>query len=180
MEEGSGAGGGASTWVGGHLSGGRVRGIWASWKCRLREGLPALRPANGKKSNPFPPIPKSSYFDIHPTPNQKYYKEVKPNPSNNIIDPKPTRNWVETHGKSVGLAYCLTSYQLHTLIHSDNFIDSFSDIKNIVTYTLIVFWHSTKSFFAECQKYNTRQRALCRVLFSNTRQRQFKNHILKQ
>jgi hypothetical protein len=30
------------------------------------------RPANGKKSNPLPPIPKSNYFDIHPTPNQKY------------------------------------------------------------------------------------------------------------
>jgi hypothetical protein len=72
------------------------------------------RPANGKKSNPLPPIPKSNYFDIHPTPNQKYYREVKPNPSNNIIDPKPTRNWVETHGKPVGLAYCLTSSQLHT------------------------------------------------------------------
>jgi hypothetical protein len=25
-----------------------------------------------KKSNPLPPIPKSNYFDIHPTPNQKY------------------------------------------------------------------------------------------------------------
>jgi hypothetical protein len=32
----------------------------------------APRPANGKKSNPLPPIPKSNYFHIHPTPNQKY------------------------------------------------------------------------------------------------------------
>jgi hypothetical protein len=32
----------------------------------------------------------------------------KPDPSNNIIDPKPTCNWVETHGNSVGSAYCLT------------------------------------------------------------------------
>jgi hypothetical protein len=31
-----------------------------------------------------------------------------------------------------------------------------------------------KELFAECHKYNTRQKALCRVFFSNTRQRQFK------
>jgi hypothetical protein len=31
---------------------------------------------------------------------------------------------------------------------------------------VLYFLHSAKSFFAECQKYNTRQRALCRVLFS--------------
>jgi hypothetical protein len=34
---------------------------------------------------------------------------------------------------------------------------------------VLYFWHSAKIFFvffAECQKYNTRQRALCRVLFS--------------
>jgi hypothetical protein len=82
---------------------------------------PAVRPANGKKSNRRPPIPKSNNFDIHPTPIQKYKKEIKPNPSNNVIDPKPTRNWVETHENPVGSAYCLTSSQLHThtLIHSD-------------------------------------------------------------
>jgi hypothetical protein len=47
----------------------------------------------------------------------------------------------------VGLAYCLTSSQLHTLIHSDNFIDNFSDIKNIVAYTLIVFFTLDKELF---------------------------------
>jgi hypothetical protein len=96
--------------------------------------FPALvgsRPTNGKKSNPRPPIPKSNNFDIHPTPTQKYKKKIKPNPSNNIIDPKPTRNWVETHENPVGLTYCLISSQLrtHTLIHSDNFIVSFNDIQ---------------------------------------------------
>jgi hypothetical protein len=44
----------------------------------------------------------------------------------------------------------------------------------------VFFLTLDKELFAECQKYNTRQRALCRVFFSNTRQGQFKNHILKQ
>jgi hypothetical protein len=53
--------------------------------------------------------------------------------------------------------------------------------------------HSAKKLFVECFIFDTRQRALCRVsqiqhstkssllsvFFSNTRQRQFKNHILK-
>ena len=65
-----------------------------------------------KKSNPRLPIPKSSNFDIHPTPTRKYKQEIKPNLSNNIIDPKPTRNWVETFGNPVGSAYCITSSQL--------------------------------------------------------------------
>jgi hypothetical protein len=56
----------------------------------------ADRPANGKKSNPLPSIPKYNNFDIHPTSIPKYKKEIKPNPSKTIIDPKPTRNWVET------------------------------------------------------------------------------------
>jgi hypothetical protein len=61
-------------------------------------------------------------------------KEIKPDPSNDIIDPKPTLNWVETHGNPVGLAYCLTSSQLHThtLIHSDNFIVVSMTYKNII------------------------------------------------
>jgi hypothetical protein len=89
------------------------------------------RPANGKKSNLLPPIPKYNNFDIHPTPTQKFKKKIKPNPSNNIIDPKPTRNWVETHGNPVGSAYCLISSQLHThtLIDNNNFIDSFNDVQ---------------------------------------------------
>jgi hypothetical protein len=88
-------------------------------------------PANGKKSNSFPPIPKYNNFDVNSTHTSKYKKEIKPNLSNNIIDPKPTRNWVETHGNPVGSAYCLTSSQLytHTLIHSDNFIGSFNDVQ---------------------------------------------------
>jgi hypothetical protein len=90
-----------------------------------------VRPANGKKSNPLPPIPKYNNFDIHPTPTPKYKKKIKPDPSNNSIDPKPIRNWVETHRNTVGSAYCLTSSQLHThtLIHSDNFIDSFNGVQ---------------------------------------------------
>jgi hypothetical protein len=40
----------------------------------MSDGLASAvgRPANGKKPNPLPPIPKSNNFDIHPTPNQKY------------------------------------------------------------------------------------------------------------
>jgi hypothetical protein len=49
------------------------------------------RVANGRKSNPRSPIHKSNNFDIHSTPIQKYKKEIKPNSSNNIIVPKPTR-----------------------------------------------------------------------------------------
>jgi hypothetical protein len=45
------------------------------------------------------PTPKSSNFDIHPTTNQKYKEKIKLNPPNNIINPKPIHNWVETHGK---------------------------------------------------------------------------------
>jgi hypothetical protein len=64
-------------------------------------------------------------------PPKKYKKEIKPNLFNNIIDLKPTRNWVKTHENPMGSAYCLTSSQLytHTLIHSDNFIGSFNDIQ---------------------------------------------------
>ena len=74
--------------------------------------------------------PPLGALNIHPTPTQKYKKEIKLNSSNNIIDPKPTRNWVETYGNPVGSTYCLTSSKLHThtLIHSDNFISSFNDI----------------------------------------------------
>jgi hypothetical protein len=75
------------------------------------------------------PILKSSNFDIHPTPTQKYKKEIKPYPFNNIIDPKLTHNWVETNGKPVDSTYYLTSSQLHTPIHIDYFISSFSDIQ---------------------------------------------------
>jgi hypothetical protein len=84
-----------------------------------------------KKSNPLPPIPKYNNFDIHPTPTPKYKKKIKPNIFNNIINPKSTRNWVETHENPVDSAYCLTSSQLHThtLIHSDNFICSFNDVQ---------------------------------------------------
>jgi hypothetical protein len=35
----------------------------------------------------------------------------------------------------------------------------------------VIFLTLGKELFAECQKYNTRQRALCRVFFFNTRQR---------
>jgi hypothetical protein len=45
--------------------------------------------------------PPLGALNIHPTPTQKYKKEIKLNSSNNIIDPKPTRNWVETHGNHV-------------------------------------------------------------------------------
>jgi hypothetical protein len=42
-----------------------------------------------------------------------------------------------------------------------------------------LFAHSAKSFFAKCQKYNNRQKDSLPSAFFNTRQRQFKNHILK-
>jgi hypothetical protein len=81
--------------------------------------------------NPHVPIPKYNNFNIHLTPTPKYKKEIKLNPSNNIIDLKLTRNWVETHENPVGSVYCLISNQLHThtLIHSDNFIGSFNDVQ---------------------------------------------------
>jgi hypothetical protein len=109
-----------------------------------------------KKSNPRPPIHKSNNFDIHPTPIQKYKKEIKPNPSNNIIDSKPTRNWVETHRNPIGSAYCLTSSQLHTytLIHSDNFIGNFNDIqkyslRHTKTVTIILYTDTKTSLVDE-------------------------------
>jgi hypothetical protein len=49
--------------------------------------------------------PKSSNFNIHPTTTQKHKEEIKPNPPNNIIDPKLIHNWVEVHGKPAGSAY---------------------------------------------------------------------------
>jgi hypothetical protein len=36
--------------------------------------------------------PKSSNFDIHLITNQTYKEEIKPNPPNNISDPKPIHN----------------------------------------------------------------------------------------
>jgi hypothetical protein len=102
------------------------------------------------------PYPNLITFDIHPTPIQKYKKEIKSNPSNNIIDPKPTSNWVETHGNPVGSAYCLTSSQLHThtLIHSDNFIGSFNDIqkhspRHTKTVTIILYTDTKTSLVDE-------------------------------
>jgi hypothetical protein len=47
----------------------RLGDVVGALDCPVR---PSTRPANGKKSNLLPPIPKSNYFDIHPTPNQKY------------------------------------------------------------------------------------------------------------
>jgi hypothetical protein len=61
---------------------------------------------------------------------------------------------VETHRNPVGSIYRLTSSQLHTLIHGDNFIVSFNDIqkhspRHTKTVTIILYIDTKTSLVDE-------------------------------